>query len=41
MHKSALLGSAMGVAMLFSVTSAFSQAVIEFTPEQEARFTAQ
>lgn len=35
MHKSALLGSAMGAAMLFSVTSALSQAVIEFTPEQE------
>lgn len=35
MHKSALLGSAVGAAMLFSVTSALSQAVIEFTPEQE------
>jgi hypothetical protein len=36
MHKSALLGSAVGVAMLFSVTSALSQAaVVEFTPEQE------
>jgi hypothetical protein len=35
MQKSALLGSAVGVAMLFSVTSALSQAVIEFTPEQE------
>jgi hypothetical protein len=36
MHKSALLGSAVGAAMLFSVTSALSQAVIEFTPEQES-----
>jgi len=35
MHKSTLLGSAVGVAMLFGVTSALAQAVIEFTPEQE------
>jgi hypothetical protein len=35
MQKSTLLGSAVGVAMLFGVTSALAQAVIEFTPEQE------
>jgi hypothetical protein len=35
MHKSALLGGAVGAAMLFSIGSALPQAVIEFTPEQE------
>jgi Protein of unknown function (DUF1236) len=35
MHKSALLGGAVGAAMLFGVTAALPQAVIEFTPEQE------
>jgi hypothetical protein len=35
MHKSALLGSAVGAAMLFGVGTALSQAVIEFSPEQE------
>jgi hypothetical protein len=35
MQKSALLGSAVGAVMLFGVSSALSQAVIEFTPEQE------
>lgn len=36
MNKTALLGSAVGAAMLFSVSAALPQAaVIEFTPEQE------
>jgi hypothetical protein len=35
MQKSALLGSAVGAAMLFSVGAALPQAVVEFTPEQE------
>ena len=35
MQKSALLGSAVGAAMLFGVGAALSQVVVEFTPEQE------
>jgi hypothetical protein len=35
MHKSTLLGGAVGVAMLFGVGSTLAQTVIEFTPEQE------
>jgi hypothetical protein len=35
MQKSALLGSAVGAAMLLGVGAALPQAVIEFTPEQE------